>query len=106
MGARRTRGPSSGARGRDGAAPARARWGRRLVSTVPEAMTAVEIAHPGGPEVLRPVSRPTPAPGPREVLIAVAAAGVNRPDVLQRQGQYAPPPGASDIPGLEVAGRV
>jgi NADPH:quinone reductase len=76
------------------------------VSTVPETMTAVEIAHPGGPEVLRPVSRPTPAPGPREVLIAVVAAGVNRPDILQRQGQYAPPPGASDIPGLEVAGRV
>jgi len=69
-------------------------------------MTAVEIAHPGGPEVLRPVSRPTPAPGPREVLIAVAAAGVNRPDLLQRQGKYAPPPGASDIPGLEVAGHV
>src|SRR5260221_13064164 len=94
MGARRTRGPSPGARGRDGAAPARAgrahaRGGRerRLVSTVPEAMTAVEIAHPGGPGVLRPVSRPTPAPAPREVLIAVAAAGVNRPDILQRQGQ-------------------
>ena len=76
------------------------------MSTVPEMMTAVEIAHPGGPEVLRPVSRPTPAPAPREVLIAVAAAGVNRPDILQRQGQYPPPPGASDIPGLEVAGRV
>ena len=76
------------------------------MSAVPETMTAVEIAHPGGPEVLRPVSRPTPAPGPREVLIAVAAAGVNRPDILQRQGQYAPPPGASDIPGLEVAGHV
>ncbi len=76
------------------------------MSTVPKTMTAVEIAHPGGPEVLRPVSRPTPAPGPREVLIAVVAAGVNRPDILQRQGQYAPPPGASDIPGLEVAGRV
>ena len=76
------------------------------MSTVPKTMTAVEIAHPGGPEVLRPVSRPTPAPGPREVLIAVAAAGVNRPDLLQRQGKYAPPPGASDIPGLEVAGHV
>jgi putative PIG3 family NAD(P)H quinone oxidoreductase len=69
-------------------------------------MTAIEIAQPGGPEVLRAVSRPTPAPGPREVLIAVAAAGVNRPDVLQRLGKYAPPPGTSDIPGLEVAGRV
>jgi putative PIG3 family NAD(P)H quinone oxidoreductase len=69
-------------------------------------MTAVEIAQPGGPEVLRPVTRPTPVPGPGEVLVAVAAAGVNRPDILQRQGKYAPPPGASDIPGLEVAGRV
>jgi putative PIG3 family NAD(P)H quinone oxidoreductase len=55
---------------------------------------------------LRPVTRPTPAPGPRDVLIAVAAAGVNRPDLMQRQGRYAPPPGASDIPGLEVSGRV
>jgi len=69
-------------------------------------MTAVEIAQPGGPEVLRPVTRPTPALGSRDVLIAVAAAGVNRPDLMQRQGRYAPPPGASDIPGLEVAGRV
>jgi len=69
-------------------------------------MTAVEIAQPGGPEVLRPVTRPTPALGSRDVLIAVAAAGVNRPDFMQRQGRYAPPPGASDIPGLEVAGRV
>jgi len=69
-------------------------------------MTAVEIAQPGGPDVLRPVTRPTPALGSRYVLIAVAAAGVNRPDLMQRQGRYAPPPGASDIPGLEVAGRV
>jgi putative PIG3 family NAD(P)H quinone oxidoreductase len=69
-------------------------------------MTAVEIAQPGGPEVLRPVTRPTPALGSRDVLIAVAAAGLNRPDLMQRQGRYAPPPGASDIPGLEVAGRV
>jgi putative PIG3 family NAD(P)H quinone oxidoreductase len=76
------------------------------VTTLPKAMTAVEIAQPGGPEVLRPVTRPMPAPGPRDVLIAVAAAGVNRPDLLQRQGKYAPPPGASDIPGLEVAGNV
>jgi len=67
-------------------------------------MTAIEIARPGGPEVLRPARRPRPRPGPGEVLIAVEAAGVNRPDVLQRQGHYAPPPGASDIPGLEVAG--
>jgi putative PIG3 family NAD(P)H quinone oxidoreductase len=77
-----------------------------MVSAIPKTMTAVEITEPGGPEVLRPVMRPTPTPGPREVLIAVAAAGVNRPDILQRQGKYAPPPGASDIPGLEVAGRV
>jgi len=76
------------------------------VTALPKTMTAVEIAQPGGPDVLRPVTRPTPAPGPRDVLIAVAAAGVNRPDLMQRQGRYAPPPGASDIPGLEVAGRV
>lgn len=69
-------------------------------------MTAVEIAAAGGPEQLRLVSRPLPVPGPDEVLIRVAAAGINRPDVLQRQGHYAPPPGASDLPGLEVAGRV
>lgn len=77
-----------------------------MVSAVPETMQAIEIAAPGGPEVLRPVRRPTPVPGPRDVLIAVTAAGVNRPDVLQRQGRYPPPPGASDLPGLEVAGRV
>ena len=77
-----------------------------MVSAIPKTMTAIEIAQPGGPEVLRPVTRAVPEPGPREVLIAVAAAGVNRPDILQRQGKYAPPPGASDIPGLEVAGRV
>jgi putative PIG3 family NAD(P)H quinone oxidoreductase len=69
-------------------------------------MTVVEIAAPGGPEVLRAARRPRPTPGPGEVLIRVAAAGVNRPDVLQRQGKYAPPPGASDVPGLEVAGHV
>jgi len=69
-------------------------------------MTAVEIAKPGPPEVLRAVRRPTPAPKAGEVLIRVAAAGVNRPDLLQREGQYAPPRGASDIPGLEVAGAV
>ncbi len=71
-----------------------------------ETMTAIEIAEPGGPEVLRPTERPRPEPGPGEVLIEVAAAGVNRPDVLQRKGGYPPPPGASDIPGLEVAGTV
>lgn len=67
-------------------------------------MKAVEIAEPGGPDVLRVVERPMPVPGPHEVLIKVAAAGVNRPDVLQRMGLYPPPPGASDIPGLEASG--
>jgi len=66
----------------------------------------VEIAEPGGPEVLRLIERPDPVPAAGEVLIEVAAAGVNRPDVLQRMGSYPPPPGASDLPGLEVAGRV
>jgi putative PIG3 family NAD(P)H quinone oxidoreductase len=69
-------------------------------------MTAIEITAPGPPDVLRPVSRPTPRPGAGEVLIRVAAAGVNRPDLMQREGKYPPPPGASDIPGLEVAGTV
>ncbi len=73
---------------------------------LPRTMTAVEIAAPGGPEALRPVTRPVPVPGPGEVLIRVMAAGVNRPDVLQRMGRYDPPPGASDLPGLEVAGTV
>ena len=69
-------------------------------------MLAIEIAHPGAPDVLRPVTRPVPEPGPNEALIRVAAAGVNRPDIMQRLGRYPPPPGASDIPGLEVAGTV
>ncbi|MGE5242621.1 MAG: NAD(P)H-quinone oxidoreductase [Betaproteobacteria bacterium] len=69
-------------------------------------MRVIEIREPGGPEVLVPAERPTPSPGPNSVLIKVAAAGVNRPDVMQRQGRYPPPPGASDIPGLEVAGIV
>jgi putative PIG3 family NAD(P)H quinone oxidoreductase len=73
---------------------------------LPEMMTAIEISQPGGPEVLVPTSRPVPRPSQGEVLIRVAAAGVNRPDVLQRRGFYPPPPGASDIPGLEVAGEV
>jgi putative PIG3 family NAD(P)H quinone oxidoreductase len=73
---------------------------------LPSAMTAIEIATPGGPEMLKPVRRDTPKPGPGEIVIRVAAAGVNRPDLLQRQGNYPPPPGASDIPGLEVAGHV
>lgn len=74
--------------------------------TLPSEMRAVEIKQPGGPEVLVPTRRPVPKPGPDEVLVKVAAAGVNRPDVLQRQGGYNPPPGASDLPGLEVAGEV
>ena len=69
-------------------------------------MIAIEISTPGGPEVLIPAERPRPACGPGEVIIKVAAAGVNRPDVVQRLGHYPPPPGASDIPGLEVAGTV
>ncbi|MEE8559876.1 MAG: NAD(P)H-quinone oxidoreductase [Alphaproteobacteria bacterium] len=72
----------------------------------PETMTAIEIPEPGGPEALVPTTRPVPEPGAGEVLIKVAAAGVNRPDVMQRQGGYPPPPGASDIPGLEIAGAV
>lgn len=76
------------------------------MSALPDDMTVIEITAPGGPEVLRPARRPLPVLGAADVLIAVAAAGVNRPDALQRQGAYAPPPGASDIPGLEVAGTV
>ncbi len=69
-------------------------------------MRAIEISQPGGPEVLRLVERPRPEPGSGELLIRVEAAGVNRPDILQREGLYPPPPGASDLPGLEVAGMV
>lgn len=69
-------------------------------------MKAIEITQPGGPEVLRPCERPMPVPGAGEVLIRVHAAGVNRPDVLQRAGAYPPPPDASDLPGLEVAGEI
>ena len=76
------------------------------MSAVPEEMTAIDPAGPGGPEVLVPARRPVPTPGPGEVLIEVAAAGVNRPDVLQRKGAYPPPPGAPSVPGLEVAGTV
>lgn len=75
-----------------------------MTPTLPDLMTAIEITKPGGPEKLRPTQRPVPQPASGEVLIQVAAAGVNRPDCLQRQGSYPPPPGASDIPGLEVAG--
>jgi len=73
---------------------------------IPAEMPAIEIVSPGGPEQLRLVARPVPSPGDGEVLIRVIAAGVNRPDVAQRQGYYAPPPGASDIPGLEAAGEI
>jgi len=76
------------------------------MSVVPSEMKAVEIASPGGPEQLRIAVRPVPKPGVEEVLIRVAAAGVNRPDVMQRQGRYPPPAGASDIPGMEVAGEI
>ena len=74
--------------------------------TLPETMTAIGFDAPGGPEVLQPQTVPVPAPGPGQVLIKVAYAGVNRPDVIQRRGLYPPPPGASPIPGLEVAGEV
>ncbi len=74
--------------------------------SLPDSMTAIEISEPGGPEVLEPTRRPIPDPGPGEVLIRVGAAGVNRPDAIQRAGRYPPPPGHSDLPGLEVAGRV
>src|SRR6201985_2898195 len=73
---------------------------------VPSQMTVIGISKPGGPEVLVPETRAVPVPGPDEILIKVAAAGVNRPDVAQRSGAYPPPPGASDLPGLEVAGEV
>jgi NADPH2:quinone reductase len=73
---------------------------------LPTQMTVIGIGKPGGPEVLVPETRAVPVPGPSEILIKVAAAGVNRPDVAQRSGSYPPPPGASDLPGLEVAGEV
>ena len=73
---------------------------------LPAQMTVIAISKPGGPEVLLPETRPVPSPGPGEILIKVIAAGVNRPDVAQRSGSYPPPPGASDLPGLEIAGEV
>jgi putative PIG3 family NAD(P)H quinone oxidoreductase len=75
-------------------------------TTLPTDMTCIEISKPGGPEALVPATRPVPQPGSGEVLIKVAAAGVNRPDINQRQGNYPAPPGASDLPGLEIAGTV
>lgn len=76
------------------------------MTALPSEMTAIEITSFGGPEVLKPAKRPLPVLAANEVLIKVAAAGINRPDVLQRTGGYAPPPGASDLPGLEVAGEI
>ncbi|MCR5871403.1 MULTISPECIES: NAD(P)H-quinone oxidoreductase [unclassified Sphingomonas] len=76
------------------------------MTSLPDRMIAIDPAAPGGPEVLVPVERPVPVPRADEVLIRVAAAGVNRPDVIQRQGAYPPPPGVTSIPGLEVAGEV
>ena len=73
---------------------------------IPDTMTAIEITTPGGPEVLKPATRTVPEYGPTEVLVRVHAAGVNRPDAMQRTGNYPPPPGAPDIPGLEIAGEV
>lgn len=76
------------------------------MASLPNRMTAIGIRTPGGPEVLAPEERPVPQPGPTEVLVRVKAAGVNRPDVMQRKGHYPPPAGAPDIPGLEIAGDV
>ena len=73
---------------------------------LPKTMTAIEAEGSGGPEILVPGTRPVPEPGPGEVLIEVAASGINRPDVLQRQGLYPAPKGASDLLGLEVAGKI
>jgi len=76
------------------------------LTTLPHTMTAIEIFEPGGPEVLQPCTMPVPVPGYGQIVIRVAYAGVNRPDALQRAGAYAPPPGASPLPGLEASGHV
>src|SRR3569832_1468068 len=76
------------------------------MTEIPQDDVVVEIVQHGGPEVLQLARRPVPRPGPGELLLRVAASGVNRPDLMQRAGKYPPPPGASDIPGLEVAGTV
>jgi putative PIG3 family NAD(P)H quinone oxidoreductase len=76
------------------------------MAALPTRMTAIGIKTPGGPDMLVPEERAVPSPGTGEILVKVAAAGVNRPDVMQRQGHYPPPPGAPDIPGLEIAGEV
>src|SRR6476661_9359162 len=78
----------------------------QIMEKLPAQMTVVAISKPGGPEVLIPEQRSLPQPGPGELLVKVMAAGVNRPDVAQRSGAYPPPPGASDLPGLEIAGEV
>lgn len=79
---------------------------KALPEALPKTMMAIEITAPGGPEVLMPCQRPVPVPAAGEVLVRVAAAGVNRPDIIQRKGLYPPPPGASDIPGLEISGEI
>jgi NADPH2:quinone reductase len=78
----------------------------KTMEKLPAQMTVIGISKPGGPEVLLPETRAVPVPGPGEILVKVEAAGVNRPDVAQRSGVYPPPPGASDLPGLEIAGEV
>ena len=77
-----------------------------MPDTIPQTMTCIQITSPGGPETLQRTRRPVPAPAAGEVLVQVAAAGVNGPDIYQRQGLYPPPPGVTDIPGLEIAGRI
>src|SRR6187455_3010982 len=86
--------------------PAATPISRRSLCYDPRPMKCIQISKPGGPEVLVPAERANPVPKAHEILIKVAAAGVNRPDVQQRLGRYAPPPDASDLPGLEVAGEV
>ncbi|MGB9391872.1 MAG: alcohol dehydrogenase catalytic domain-containing protein, partial [Xanthobacteraceae bacterium] len=73
---------------------------------LPKSMTSIAIREPGGPDMLVPQPQPVPSPHEGEILVKVAAAGVNRPDVMQRQGHYPPPKGATEIPGLEIAGEV
>jgi NADPH2:quinone reductase len=80
--------------------------GSRVIEMKNSVMKAIEITHPGGPEVLQLTERPVPHPGADEVLVKVSASGVNRPDVLQRKGHYPPPEGTSDIPGLEISGTI
>ena len=88
------------------AAPFRRVEQEESMAAAPEYMMAIDMDNPGGPEVLKPVTRPVPQPGAGEVLVKVAAAGVNRPDIVQRRGHYPPPPGAPSIPGLEIAGEI